>query len=233
MGTILGSTIIDKAELILLDTTNVRWTEAELLGWLNDAQREVTLLKPDTNVTTAEYPLIAGTKQTIPDGTSSYQNSDSATLDAGIVLIGVKRNMGTNGTTPGRAITIIDMRIMDTNNPDWHSDTEAAETIHYMFDIKNPKVFYVTPPQPASAFGYVEVAYSSIPADLAAASSAITLDDIYSNVLLDYVLYRAYQKDADYAKDNARVQGYYSSFMGALGFVDKKELAEAPRAERV
>jgi len=228
MGTILASAIVDKVEIVLQDTTNVRWTSTELLGWLNDGQRDIVLLKPDTNVTTDDYKLAAGTKQRIPDGTATYQNETPTTLDAGITLVGVKRNMGTNGTTPGRAITIIDMRIMDTNNPGWHSETGAAEVKHYMFDARNPKVFYVTPPQPAADQGYVEVAYASIPSDVAI-DAAISLDDTYANVLLDYILYRAYQKDADYSKDNARVQAYYASFMGALGFVDKKEQVEAPK----
>ena len=229
MGTILASAIIDKAELILLDTTNVRWTVAELLGWLNDGQREIVMLKPDTNVTTDEYQLVAGTKQSIPDGTSSFQNSASATLEAGVLLIDVQRNMGTDGATAGRAVTLIDMRIMDTVNPDWHADTSNATVKHYMFDIRNPKVFYVTPPQPGSSMGFVEVAYSSTPAEIAAIGNVITLDDTYMTVLLDYVLYRAYQKDADYSKDTQRVAGYYQAFRGALGFVDQKEAMEAPK----
>jgi len=228
MGTILASAIVDKAEIILLDTTNVRWAATELLAYLNEGQRAIVLLKPDTNVTTDSYALIAGTKQRIPDGTSDYQNATPTTLPAGIMLIDVERNMGTGGATAGRAVTIVDIRIMDTNDPDWHAATAAAEVKHYMFDIRNPKVFYVTPPQPTSGFGYIEVSYSSLPADVII-SAAITLDDIYSDVLLDYILYRAYQKDADYSKDVGRVQGYYSAFRGALGFVDQKEQMEAPR----
>jgi len=49
MGTIVASTIIDKAAIQLLDTGNVRWTRAELFSWLNDGQRQITLMSPQTN----------------------------------------------------------------------------------------------------------------------------------------------------------------------------------------
>ena len=82
MGTILASAIVDKAEIILLDDTNVRWASTELLAYLNEGQRAIVLLKPDTNVTTDSYPLVEGTKQSIPDGTSDFQNPTPTTLPA-------------------------------------------------------------------------------------------------------------------------------------------------------
>ena len=36
MGTITAKYIIDKAAVQLIDITNIRWTRAELLGWIND-----------------------------------------------------------------------------------------------------------------------------------------------------------------------------------------------------
>lgn len=45
-----AKTIIDKASVILSDITATRWTTAELLGWLNDGQRELVTLAPQVNV---------------------------------------------------------------------------------------------------------------------------------------------------------------------------------------
>ena len=39
--------ILDRVQFTLQDTTNIRWTQTELLNYLNDAQREIALLKPD------------------------------------------------------------------------------------------------------------------------------------------------------------------------------------------
>ena len=39
--------ILDRVQITLQDTTNIRWTQAELLNYLNDAQREIALLKEE------------------------------------------------------------------------------------------------------------------------------------------------------------------------------------------
>ena len=41
MGTITGANIISRVQDTLQDTTSVRWPEAELLRYINDAQRNI------------------------------------------------------------------------------------------------------------------------------------------------------------------------------------------------
>lgn len=59
----------------------------------------------------------------------------------------------------------------------------------------------------------------------------ISIDDIYANALLDYVLYRAYQKDADYAANNQRALAAYESFLNSLGLRDKRESKRDPNVQ--
>jgi hypothetical protein len=42
------------------------------------------------------------------------------------------------------------------------------------------------------------------------------LPDIYGNVLADYILYRAYTKDSEYAGNAQRAQAHYAAFQAAL-----------------
>ncbi len=204
MATITGTNIVSRAAIVLQDTTGVRWPQTEeLLLWLNDGQREIVLRKPDAYSQNAVVALVAGTKQAIPA--------------AGIQLLDVIRNMGTGGATPGRAITRIDREILDEQRPDWHSEVASAITKHYMFDQRDPKHFYVYPPQHATP-GQVEMVYASSPTDLSVLTATITLDDIYSGVLLDYILYRAYSKDADLTPTApARAVSHYNAFLASLG----------------
>ena len=58
--------IIDRASIILQDSTHVRFPEQELLKFFNDAQKEVVLLRPDANMQNATMTCVAGSKQTIP-----------------------------------------------------------------------------------------------------------------------------------------------------------------------
>lgn len=215
MSTILASAVIDRTQIILQDTTGIRWPEDEQLGWLNDGQREVVLYKPNAFVKNTAVKLIAGTKQSLPAD--------------GVQLIDVPRNMGTNGTTPGRAIRITQREILDSQTPDWHFSAASAEARHYTYSPLDPKNFYVWPPQPAANQGYVEMVYGAAPTD-ATLGSVITLDDIYATILVDYMLYRAYSKDTEFAADVNRAAAHQQAYLAALTGKAKVEVGVNPNA---
>ena len=212
MGTITTAAIIGKAQTILQDVTGTRWNSTELLGWLNSGQREIILYKPHANAKAAVVKLTAGTRQALP--------SD------GVQLVDIIRNMGTNGTTPGRAIRQTARDTLDAALPTWHAATADAVVRHYIFNMLDPKAFYVYPPQPAVNQGYVEIVYGALPAD-ATANGAISVDDIYENLLLDYVLYRAFSKETEFS-DQSAANVHYAAFMAALTGKAKIELGVSP-----
>lgn len=219
MGTITAQSIIDKAEATLFDDANVRWSVPELLAHLNDGQRELVAQKPDAGAVNAVLTLAAGTKQVLPAG--------------GIQLLKAVRNMGLDGTTPGRAITPASMETLDRVRPNWHADTASAEVRHYLFDPRDPKTFYVTPPQPTPA-GKIEAVYAATPADVAAAGNPITIDDIYATALYYFILARAHAKETPGA-DTGKAAGYYNLFLGVLGLKAKAEdrsFARSPRPQQ-
>jgi hypothetical protein len=217
MGSILASAIVDKAEIVLQDTTNVHWAASEHLGWLNDGQREIALAKPDACVVTKSVQLATGTRQTIGSGT---------TTDA-VMLLKVVRNMGTDGTTAGAAVRIIPGELLDAYRPSWHVDSAVSAVTNAVFDPRAPKQFYVYPP--SNGTGYVELMYSAIPATVASLAAAITVDDIWANALMDYILYRAYSKP--YVADPARAMAYYTAFAQALGLNSQNIAANSPNLE--
>lgn len=182
MPTILASAILTKVKTLIQDTTNIRWSDAELLGWLNDAQREISALRPDACSKTASVQLVTGTKQSVPaDGTA---------------IIKVIRNMGTTpGTTPGAAIRKVPMELLDSSTPNWHTETAVASVRHFMVDPRNPRMFYVYPP--ANGSNFAEVLYAAVPVDLTLVSQTIAVDDNYANPMIDFIAFRAYSKDND------------------------------------
>lgn len=200
-----ATTIMAKASAELLDVAMVRWTQADLLGYLNDGMGEIVRIKPDANtVNAASGLLVAGTKQALPAG--------------GIVLMDVVRNLGGNGTTPGRAVTPVEMGRMDADFPDWHTHAAGAVARHFLHNKRDPKTYYVYPPQPSSGQGQVELVYSATPAKvlLAAVGNPIPLDEIYEMPLHYYLMFRAYSKNTKDA-DAAKAGGYYKLFVTALG----------------
>ena len=214
---VTGQQIADKAETLLLDEANVRWSATELLGWINSGLGEIVTYKPTAYVTTTTMQCVAGTKQTLP-------------ADA-ITFIDVTRNMGAAGTTPGRAITPVKRGTMDAVNPDWHTATASASARNFIFDPKNPKTFYVYPPQPATGMGHIEIAYGASPPPLASLAGNIPLDDTYESVLLDYVLYRAYSKDADSQPSLQRATTHYQAFANAVGAKLRFDFAVTPKMD--
>ncbi len=213
MGTIIASEVINKVQIVLQDTTGVRWPDStELLGWLNDGQREVLIYKPNAYVRNESITLAAGTKQSLPA--------------AAIQLIDVPRNMGADGATPGRSIRIVMREILDAQNPDWHAMAPVAVTKHYTYSPFDPKHFYVYPP--ANGATKVEVIYAATPDNVPSLGASITLDDIYQNVLVDYILYRAYSKDTDYAANPGRAATSQAAYIAALTGKTQAEVLANP-----
>jgi hypothetical protein len=216
MATTQVNSILSRAATLIQDATNVRWPQDELLGWLNDGQREVVLHKPEASVKNTSVSLTSGsTKQTIP--------SD------GILLLDVTRNMGAAGTTAGNAIRLTTREVLDAQKPTWHSDANALGYVqHYIYDPRDPKTFYVYPKAPSGAW-FAEVVYSAAPTDCEAGNT-IQIDDIYANALLDYVLYRAYSKDAEYAANAALAVAHYQAFANAIGLKTQNDLSRNPNS---
>lgn len=213
MATVTVASVIDKTQVILQDTTGIRWPDEELLGWLNDGQREIVLYKPNTFVRNTSVRLTTGTKQGLPAD--------------GVQLIDVVRNMGTNGSTAGRAIRITMREILDSQIPNWHTEAAQNEVKHYMYSMLDPKNFYVYPPNTGN--GFVELVYGAAPTD-ATLNSTITLDDIYQTILVDYILYRAYSKDTEFAADTSRALSHQQAYLTALTGKAKVEIGANPNA---
>ena len=208
-GTLTGANIITRVQDTLQDTTSVRWSEAELLRYINDAQREIVNFRPEASADHANVQLVAGTEQTIPD--------------VGLRLIKVVRNMSATGSraTGKRTIRLVSSDILNAQDPDWHDPSATGSSAHgtvvknYIFDEDDPRKYYVYPGISGNA--YVEIVFSRTPTDLSGTSSTIYIDDIYGNAIVDYVLFRAYLKDAEYAANSQRAGTHYQLFAASLG----------------
>jgi hypothetical protein len=213
MGTIITRALLTDAAVLLQDTENTRWPLTELLKWFNHGQRDAVANKPNASSRNTIMQLVAGTRQTIPTD--------------GVQLLDILRNMGPNRATPGRSIRLTQREILDAQLPEWHFSTPAATAVHYMYSRLDPHTFYVYPPQPTTNPGSVEMVYSAAPLD-AVLDGPITLDDIYAPALLDYVLYRAYGKDADYTGDAARATAHFQAYAFSITGKAKSEDATNP-----
>lgn len=207
----LASDIISRARLVLNDADGVRWLDNELIGWINDGQRVIALVRPDACVSNTSVTLAAGTKQTIPGD--------------GLRLLDVVRNLNADGSG-GRVVRHVDRDILDTQNVNWHTETGQAVVKNYVYDNRDPKTFYVYPPALNTA--KLEIVYSKNPTDATTTGSTLAIADIYADPLLNYVLHRAYSKDAEFAQNFQLSTAYLQIFQSMLGLKTTKDAAFSP-----
>jgi hypothetical protein len=214
-----AQSIIRRVVDTLQDMTSVRWTIPELVRYLNDGQREVILFRPDASNKNATLTCVAGAKQALPAD--------------GAKLIDVIRNAATGSNNS--SVRLVPREILDTQIPNWYNLAGNINTVHYTYDPRDPKVFYVYPP--ALDTTQLDINYSAFPTDVAEPADGsdytdvtgdIDIPDIYGNVITDYILYRAYTKDSEYTGNAQRAVAHYQTFSTALGIEIKGTTGTAP-----
>jgi hypothetical protein len=215
---ITAQSIVRRATDIIQDKTSVRWPADELVRWLNDAQREIALYRPDAFSTFGSIVLVGGSRQSLPAGA--------------VKLIDIPNN--TSGTKA--AVRQVPRRPLDEQTPEWHGLTGVTSIKHFMYDPRDPRTFYVYPPAAASG-AVVNAVYAVYPTDITepaagldytAVTGNINVPDVFANAVLDLVLYRAYSKDAEYAGNVARAQAHYTAAANSLGLEIKATVLAAP-----
>jgi len=198
----LAQDLIQKANILLQDVDNVRWSQSELLDWLNEAQLATINLLPSAYSEHRDFPLEPGTRQELPDDT--------------VRLLDVIRN--TDGYYDS-AVRVVDRMDLDTQVPGWHTHKPHKVVQHYVYDTASLEYFYVYPPQPVDPLyrGSVEILIGVIPPTLEDVGDYITLKDYYIPALVNYMVYRAYAKDSDSSPNNDLKNQYYDQFLSSLG----------------
>jgi hypothetical protein len=204
-----------------------RWTQRELVSWLNDGQRAIAKYVPSSCSRVDAIKLKPGTKQsisTIPSASVIPGDGSTPVAISGVALMSLVRNMGSNGSTIGRAIRLVDRETLDANSPDWHSETDTKVSA-YVFDPRVPDMFYVSPGASSTTNVWVEASYIADPTDVpysgtytwdGSDTTKISIDDTFVDDLTDYILSRAYGKDAENAANLALAGAYAQQFKDSI-----------------
>lgn len=225
MATIKVIDVISRVEAILQDT-NIRWPRVELQKWLNESYLSIVLLRPDANAVCATFTCAAGTKQ---DLTASSGGFPSA-----LRLLDITRNVLSSSNK--KVVRVVARSVLDDQRPSWHSETQSVNIQHYTYDPRQPKQFYVYPP--ATNTAELEVVYADAPGSHSLTEAqldpdgshaeVIKLDDIYLSPITDWILYRAYSKDAEYGANEQRAASAFQTFNAAIGTKTQVDAAVSP-----
>ena len=209
--------LIERCEIISQDKTSVRWPKQEWLNGYNDAILFVVNRRPDKAVKNVDFVVdISNSKQTLPTDALS--------------LFTVTRNVSS-----GRPIRKLMRNQLDDQYENWHQET-AVNIDHYIYDERDPKSFYIYP-RPTSGPHAIEICYPFAPEAIEIANfdtdtQAISIDDSFLNPILDFMLYRAYSKDADYAANGQRAQMHLQAAEGAVGRKTEADSATIKKESR-
>lgn len=184
-----------------------RWTQAELIDYLNLSLIEVGNYKPDAFTASQQITLVSGAIQTIPLNSTLLKSVDY------------------NGSTAGCPFSPIvqcDLEILRAFFKKPCLPTGGAENYRvrtYAYDAKNPKVFYVSPPVPAGGSTTVVVtvvneAPQYTTADLA---TMVAVDQKYITATEYFMLMKAYEVDTESqtsASENSKYRQMFYNMMG-------------------
>ena len=185
----------------LNDEDATRWTTDELVAWISEAQRAVAAIRPVSNAVLVAVSLVPGAKQAIPTN--------------GFVFLSATCNTASDGT-PTSAVRRVDRELLDVHSPDWYAETATSTVLTYSADSTMPTRFWVYPPSNGS--GYLEILYGVMPENVTPFGN-IALPSKYVSALVNYVLYRCFMKDAEFAGNAELSVGYYKAFSDAVAAV--------------
>ena len=209
-----------------------RWGERELLGYVTDGQRALAKYLPRVATRIDTIRLAAGTRQSIRkiQAASVKPGDGMAPFDMeGKQLVGLVRNMGADGLTPGAVISPIERQVLDGTDRLWHASTGTAVD-HLIFDPRLQTEFYVYPgvgtspvwveamfaisppaiPDPATDGEYAKGGTSTV---------SLYVGDEYIDELRAYVLARAYSKDAENPASAQLAAAYGAAFLTSLNLM--------------
>lgn len=223
MATVKVIDIVRRVEDVLQDA-NIRWPRLEQQNWINEAYLAIVLLRPDANSKAGTFTCVAGTRQNV-----------ASVFPTALRLLDVTRNLG--ALSDKKVIRLVERPVLDDQRPSWHVETPTEDIQHYTFDARQPKNFFVYPPAVAGA--EIEVVYTAAPdthslleAELdpeSGSNEVIKLDDIYMSPIIDWVLYRAYSKDAEYGANEVRANAAYQAFNAVIGNKSQSDAAANPK----
>ena len=221
--------IVTRASMILQDPSQIRWPLTEMVNYLNDARREIAVIKPDVyTATLTPFACATGSRQTLPAGA--------------LRLIDVPRNVS------GVAVTVTQRGWLDQQQPQWQQMTPQSTVRHFAVDERNPTVFWVYPPASGASLEIVYLkaptdmsvtgpdsggVYTSTGGDSATAGELTAQESLYGGAMVDYICYRGFSKDSEYAGNAQRAIAHYQQFAAALGISHKIDLTNSANLANV
>lgn len=226
-------TVLKRVVTVLQDASGVRWNAGELIMWLNEAMTSTATLRPDATARTVQVQLSGGEYYLLDDLLAPE-------FPRTLRFLRLMRNVA-QGSKMG-AIRVASMTAMNAILPNWRSAPANVNVLNYLTDPEDTVGFYVFPPAPGldeqgnppPAYAKVELMYSSVPVPIVVpfdcqsweeAEGLLSTEMVFDTALVDYVLSRAFSKDAEFGGNGARAAAHFETYQQALGYESQGNVA--------
>ncbi len=200
--------IVEVRKLIQDTLAPYRYSDTDLLGYINQVLKRVALFRPDlfgtitTVSTTANTPI-----QTLP--------SDA------IRLIDIFQVVN------GDAVTEVDRETLSRTLPGWMAEA-AGTPVNFMRHVKNPEQYFLYP-KPTSGVQLL-VEYAKSPVTYTIAQTITELSDAYLPLVVDGTVWLAESIDSEYVT-NGRAALFQKSFADQLvATIQNRQLTDTKQA---
>jgi len=191
----LTNDVITEVRYLVQDNTaTFRYSDAVLLGFVNQTLKKMAILRPDL------FSLITNFT-TVPDTTLQSCPTDSVRL---IQIFQV------NG---GDAITEVSKETLDRMYPSWVSEPSGTP-VNFMRHVRNPNRFFVYP-RPSSGVQLVGE-YAQSPATYGLNDTILLLPDAYLTSVVEGTVYLAESVDNEHV-NSGRAKLFFDAFVQGLG----------------
>ncbi|MEZ8965493.1 DUF6682 family protein [Vibrio breoganii] len=197
--------ILDRLKVALVDESHTLWTEAELLGYINDALSALVIARPDLGFKTHSYNSAS---KSIEKPTDYYR-------------------FETVQSAGGIAIQFVDIHKLNQLEPTWRTAT-GMPYCWTRYDDHVDEVFLV--PAPSEAID-IEIIYSAHLA-VSIITDVLPVPAIYEGLILDFVLYRAFSKTGQGGSDMNKALSHQNSFYSTLGQKQQVDISRLQLQEK-
>jgi len=188
---------------VLNDKDRVRWKPEEITGWIDEAVHSLLKYVPNAGAETVIKKIVAGkTKHEFPE---AYR------------ILDVIRNTDGQGKPNGPAVVYTTKEALDACRASWHTDT-GESIYHWVYDPEHDrKVFWVYPAPEDDAYVEMTIVREQ---DITSLGTEIEMGIQWLQTLLNWVLFRAYAKNADFGGNSQTAMAYLNAFYTEVGRSD-------------
>ena len=175
-----------------------RYSDTLIFQAMSTAQLTLVQLDDQASKITHQFPLTAGTLQTVPVGFSGWESID--------------RNVD------GPAISLIEKDDMDAALLDWHNDT-ATSVVDHVVSAEYARAFYVYPPNDGNG-SQVEGVLHFTPSPVTNSSHVFQFLDTYQSALTYLTTAGLLAADSEKEASRNLSSGFYQTALFELGVLE-------------